>query len=271
MKRSVIIIMSMIACITALGQSVSVSPSRLFFNVEVGEYGSMEIQVTNNSTTSESFQISFADFEANGNQGKIEMMAAGESEHSCSQWLSANPSFFELGPGESRNIQVILQIPNTPEANKVKWATMIVKLAKENKGAVGDQGDKTVGLGILQTFQFVIHIFQTPPSVTFKKIEIKDFKDITSTGDLNRKISLEVENTGDAILNCASYLELTNYGTGETQRLAIKAFTILPGSQRQVVFDLPADIKRGKYSLLGVVDFGSDETIEAAEMDMQIE
>ena len=272
MKKTAFLLLGiLISSLYSIGQNVSVSPSRLYFDVEVGEYGTKEIMVTNNSGSTESFQITFADFEANGNQGKIKMMEAGESEHSCSQWLSANPAFFEIGPGESKNVKVILQLPNTPDANSVKWATMIVKLAKEKKAPGNDENDKTVGLGILQTFQFVIHIFQTPPSVTFKKLDIIDFKDISTLSDKNKRISLEVENSGDAILNCASYLELTNYGDGETKRLDIKAFTILPGTRRQVVFDLPADLKRGKYSLLGVVDYGSDETIEAAEMDLDVE
>ncbi len=251
------------------GQSVSVSPSRLYYTVSVGEYKSQIVKVTNNSDKKQSFILSFADFEAKGIKGKTAIMKQGESEHSCSKWLSATPSFFEIEAGETQDVQVLLQLPNTPDANKVRWATMNIKLAKERK-APGKNDDKTVGLGILQTFQFVIHIFQTPPTVTHKEAKIISFKEIKTANDSIRTLQIHVENTGQAIVDCASYIELTNLNTGETIREKPIAFTILPGSERLAYFVLPKKLKKGKYSILAVVDYGSDDTIQAAEMNLVV-
>ena len=197
-------------------QSVSVSPSRLYYKVGLGEYKSKKITVTNKGKIKQSFQIKLADFESPGKLGKTRLLKPGESEHSCAKWLSASPSFFELGPGETKNVEVLLQIPNIPEANKVKWAVMMIKLAKEKK--VPDNLDnKTMGMGIISTFQFAIHIFQTPPSVIFKKAEILSFKEITTDKDSVRILALLIVNTGEDIVDCASYLELTNLENGETK------------------------------------------------------
>ncbi|MBL0104597.1 MAG: hypothetical protein IPP51_13060 [Bacteroidetes bacterium] len=254
--------------LSALGQSVSISPSRLYYKSGLGEYKTQEVNVTNSSTSKQAFTITFTDFEPSGAQGKSKFMKKGESEHSCSEWLSATPSFFELEPGQTQKIQVLIQVPASPEANKVKWAAMQVKLAKERKG--GEAGDKNaIGMGITETFQFIVHIFQTPPTVVNKSANLVSFKEITQPGDSVRTLALNVENNGESILDCASYLEYTQTQTGEEQRQKPFAFTLLPGASREVKFQMPATLK-GKYSVLGVVDIGSRENVLAAELEVDM-
>src|SRR5205085_10409588 len=158
------------------------SPSRVYFKASPGETKKQTVHVTNNSDAKQSFTVTFGDFSATGTDGKTQIMKAGESEHTCSHYMNASPSFFELAPGGSQDVEVIIDLPNLPEANKVKWGTMMLKLTKEkteaNKGAKDG-----VGMGILETFQFVVHLFQTPPSVTLKQAEIDIFQDITAATD----------------------------------------------------------------------------------------
>ena len=98
---------------------------------------------------------------------------------------------------------MLLQVPTSPEANKVKWAAMRVKLTKERKS--NDIADKNaIGMGVTETFQFVVHIFQTPPTVTTKSADIIDFRESTTAQDTSRVYSMRVKNTGEAILDCAS-------------------------------------------------------------------
>lgn len=269
MKKCISVLMFVLTAFGTFAQNVSIAPSRLYYKTSIGEYKTQEVTVTNSSTTKQSFTIGFTDFEPSGVLGKSQFMKPGESPNSCSQWLTATPSFFELEPGQSQKIQVLMQVPSTPEANKVKWAAMQVKLTKEKKGS--DSKDKeAIGMGIMETFQFVVHIFQSPPTVTFKSAEIKNFSEITQATDSLRVLALRVKNNGEAILDCASYMELTNTQTGDEQRQKPFAFTLLPGSEREVKFYLPTTLTKGKYSVLGVVDYGSRENVQAAEMDLEI-
>ncbi|MBP6650377.1 MAG: molecular chaperone [Bacteroidia bacterium] len=253
----------------AKAQSVSISPSRLYYKVGMGEYKTQEINVTNNSTVRQSFTVLFSDFEPAGIEGKSRFMDAGESENSCSRWLSATPSFFEIEPGQTQKIQVLLQVPASPDANKVKWAAMRIKLTKEKKAP--DSNDKnSIGMGVNETFQFVAHVFQTPPSVTLKSAEIESFKDLAAEGERARLLVMRIRNTGEAILDCASYLEFTNLQTGEEERIKPIAFTVLPGGSREIKFTVPKTLSKGKYSVLGVVDFGSRENVQAAELQVEV-
>src|SRR5438045_1244886 len=88
--------LSIINCQLSIAQSVSVSPSRFYFKAAPGETKKQVLHVTNTSPNRQSFTISFGDFSVPGIDGKTKMLKAGESEHSCSNYMSASPSFFEL-------------------------------------------------------------------------------------------------------------------------------------------------------------------------------
>jgi len=268
MKKAFSIAGIVLAVMYAEGQSVAVSPSRLYYKVDVGDYQNQVIRVTNNSGATESFTLTFGDFEAPGSEGKSELMAAGTGKHGCSQWLSADPSYFTLEPNKTQEVRILLQVPNSPEANAVKWGYCNGQTCKEKDEALKEQEGH--GMGILQTFQFVIHIFQTPPSITYKNAEITNFQEISLPEDQTRQLMLSVKNIGDAILDCAAYVDMTSLTTGEEQRIKPFAFTVLPGGARDVKFLLPNTLKPGKYSLLGVVDYGSEAEIQAAEMELVV-
>ena len=271
MKTKLIILINLF-CLSALftnAQNASISPSRLYYKTPVGEYKVQEVSITNSSTHNQSFIVSFGDFEASGVNGKSKFMKAGESENSCSQWLSADPSFFELEAGQTKKIKVLLQVPASPDANKVKWASMLVKMANE-KGGKNESEKDAIGLGVTETFQFVIHIFQSPPSVTLKNAQIESFTEITSDKDSTRIVMLRVNNSGEAILDCVSYLEFTNLGSGIEERQKPIAYTLLPGASREIKFAVSSSLMEGKYSVLGVVDYGSRENVQAAETEIEI-
>ncbi len=253
-----------------MAQSAAVSPSRVYFNAEPGQAQTRRITVTNTSDTPQSFTVSFADFGSPGTEGKTELMEPGESVHSASNWLSASPSLIELNTGESRDVDIILQVPDSPEAARVVWSTVLVRLARERTVPPG-LGEDALGFGIMHTFQFVIHVFQTPPSVTYRNARILGFEDAGKVESGKRQVKLHVENTGDAIIDVAAYLELTNMRTGESRRERARAFTTLPGHSRIMYFTLPEDLSPGNYSILGVVDYGDRDAVIAAELDLVIE
>jgi P pilus assembly chaperone PapD len=245
--RSILTSCLTIVCFSGFAQSVSLSPSRIYFKAAPGEVKKHVVHVTNNSTTRQSFTVTFADFAAPGIEGKTQLLKAGESEHSCSRYMSASPSFFEVEPGKTQDIEVIIDLPNLPEANKVKWGTMMLKLAKEKTEANRNLKDG-VGMGIIETFQFVVHIFQTPPSVTLRQAEITNFSEVIAS-DKKRTLELITKNTGEAIIDCATYLEFTNLKTGYEQRTKPIAYTVLPEGSRLNIFYVPEYMPAGRYTV----------------------
>lgn len=237
-----------------------------------GGYKTQTIRVTNNGKKAQTFQVGFGSFSSPGIKGKTTIDST-MNEHSCAEWLSASPSFFELEPGATQEVEVLLQVPNTQDANNVRWALTMVKLARENAGNQ-DKGENVVAMEIIHTFQFLIHVFQTPPSISFKQATINSFKVDTSSIDSvsTVKLLMQVQNTGDAIIDCSGYVDLFNAKTGEEIRVrAPKGFTVLPGGIREVIYILPADLTKGTYNVLGIVDYGSDTDIAGFEIQVVIQ
>ncbi len=252
-------------------QSVSVSPSRFYYNISPGNYKSQKLRVTNNGKNVESFTVNFIDFVSNGNKGKTSIDTSATPEHGMADWLSASPSFFELQPGDSKEVEILLQLPNTPEANTVRWSLASVKLAKENTGS-SEKGENVTGMAIIPTFSFLIHLFQTPPNVTYKEVIVEKFyKDTINSTDSTLILRMSTKNVGDAIANCAPYLDMVNLKTGEKRKVTTKGFTILPDGEREISFLLPSDLTKGEYNILGIVDYGSETDIAAMELNIKIE
>lgn len=267
--RTIYAIIIMLLPLGLMAQSVSVTPSRLYYKEALGGYKSQKIRVTNTGSSNQTFQVSFNNFTSEGNRGKTQLVTDADYERGCSQWLSASPAFFELAPGVTQDVEILMQVPGVPEANKARWAVAAVKLSREKTGANNGAGNET-GMQILQTFQFLIHIFQTPPSVTYKEANIISFVQSSAASDSLQVLGMEVENSGETILDCAPYLDIVNLNTGNSQRIKNKAFTVLPGGRRAIKFYLPADLPKGKYSILGVIDYGSDSDLAGAELNIEI-
>ncbi len=269
--RLVLILSFVFPSLLGMSQSASVSPSRLYFNVSPGNYKSQKLRVTNNGTKPQTFTVNFANFNSPGNKGKSVLDTSKTSEHGMADWLTASPSFFEVAPGETKDVEILLQLPNTPDANTVRWAVASIKLARENKGQ-GEKGANITGMSIIPTFSFVIHLFQSPPNVNFKEVIVEKFyRDSINSNDSITYLIMDTKNTGDAIADCAPYLDMVNLKTGEKVNVKGKGFTILPGGIREIRFKLPTDLPKGEYNVLGIVDYDSETDVAAMELNVKIE
>ncbi|OFX73672.1 MAG: hypothetical protein A2X12_00595 [Bacteroidetes bacterium GWE2_29_8] len=270
--KTFLTLMLLLIFINTFSQDMSVSPTRLYFDNAPGETKNKTVKITNNSEQSISFNIKFSDFSATGNKGKSDISKTinEDDPNGLAKYLSVSPTFIELGPKEIKDVNVSLYLPADPESENVKWAAMSIVQTKERISPSEEKDASKMGMGIVPVMGFVIHIFQTPPSVAknidMKKAQIISFKQIYNEADSNYKFILEAENIGKAILDCASFVELTNLNTGKNQRLKPIPFTLLPNARREVIFSIPNEFPKGKYSVMGIIDYRGKE-VEAAEIE----
>jgi hypothetical protein len=112
---------------------------------------------------------------------------------------------------------------------------------------------------------FGIFVYQNPPNVKNNAVELTGY----AIDPTKKKITMKASNKGDGIGFCTYYVELLNMATGETFKIPAYTATLLPGSTREFVIELPA-LSSGSYNALGVLDFGSKEYVETAELDFAI-
>ena len=252
---------------TRKSTGVSVSPAHFHFTHKPGEIRTYDVTVNNNTSIPKQFNVNMYDFDMNG-KGKSSFLPSGQGKYSLSKWLSASPSFIELKAFEKKIIKLTVSVPNNAAGNKAAWSILMVEQVAPRKSLINTNSSATtVALGVVPTFAFGIFAYQNPPNVINNKIEFIDFQ--LKDGVKAKSLYLEVQNMGDGIAYCTSYIDLTNLDTGVQQRLKVKKFTIIPDLIRDFSFSLTG-LGKGKYLAVGVLDYENSEEIQAAKLEFEI-
>lgn len=251
---------------TGKTMGVSVSPSSLHLSIKPGTSATKEITINNATKSEKKFQLGFADYLMDETGGMMPI-TEDKQKYGLSKWITPSPSYIELKPFEKRKVKLLISIPDT--AFFAAWTICTIDEVVERKPLDAKLNKDAYGFGVYNSIGFGIYIFQNPPNVKVNNVEIRNFAVVETDGV--KKIHLTVENVGDGIGYSASYVEYANLKTGSSFRGEMKRFSVLPGNKRTLFFDIPANIEKGKYSLVGVVDFGSKEEIKAAEMEYVFE
>lgn len=246
---------------------VSVSPSSMHLNIKPGTSVVKEIRVNNSTKTKYSFNVGYCDFEM-GRNGKPVSLKQGEGKYGLSKYINVSPSYFDMNPGEEIKLKVVISIPEDSDAYRSSWTIITIDQVKDRAPLDATDRPNRLALGINPSFGFGIYVYQNPPNVKINSVVFDKF--LFQEKDGKRKVEMFVKNTGDGISYCTSYIELTNLKTGKQDKLQVKRFTILPQYFRDFYYDLPSDLPSGKYTAVGVVDFGSAEEIVAAEAEFEV-
>lgn len=251
-------------------KGVTVSPSHLKFNVDMGKMKTQTIKITNYTESIQKFKVKYNDFDISLD-GKSSFLEPGTSKYSLSELISISPTFIELEPGSAKEVSITVQIPGgTEAAAKAAWGVILIEQAEEKKVLdPGNQSGETIAFGITPVFSFGVWIYQNPPYVENNRVDIIDF--IYDSESDQKLLILSAENLGDGIAFCKAYVELTSLNTGKQLSLGGQNYTLLPGYKRIFAFKVPGTLEKGNYSAVGVLDYNSDEEIVAAELELSIE
>lgn len=247
----------------AKAQNVGAYPTTLDFRLGGGLSESQVINISNTSGKKVQFKLYLNDWVRDSMGGHI-YYRADTLSRSCSKWVALSDNFVELESGQVKQVTVKLSMPADAEATKeMKWAMLFIETVKEANAT----NDKTTQASVNNLLRIGVHIYQTPPALTNKEVKVYDLK--PSPEGLNI-YNLICQNTGDVMLECKSYLELAAISDGSKTKLDPIEFPMFPGQKRYVSFELPKNMAKGKYSVLGVVDGGEDMSLEAIESQLEV-
>ncbi len=242
------------------GQNIGIFPSILDFHVAPNQSETQNINLSNSSNQKLQFRLYLNDW-LRDTTGGHEYMEPNTISRSCAKWVSLSKSFVELEPGQSTQVGVKLQVPDS--VKEMKWAMLFVETVQEKK----DDKSKAAKTSINNIMRIGVHIYETPPGLTQKQVKVEDFKLLDPK---NRIYRLICKNTGEVMLTCNAYLELASLATSKRTKVEVPEFPMFPQQTRYVDFKLPADLAKGKYSSLAVIDAGEDMAPEAAEQTIEI-
>lgn len=279
----------------AQDEGLRFSPAKLFFKLGANQSGMQKVAIINNSRT-QTFILegSFQDWERDSLAKKI-YFPAGTLPHGLSKYLKLSPSTITLAPGESKTVDVSLQLPQGADTMVGNSMLMLTQL-KENK-LLSDLKQKKAMMNIF--FQLAIHVYNEPAQFTIKNMEIEDLqlvakalnakdaqkdsaiyhptasKDSSKKSDtlLSKNYSIKgyLHNTGELITEGNFRLELLHQTSSKEFKLVPIPFNCFPAAKFITVQALPNDLPKGKYTATAIVDFGTDQELKVAETQIILE
>jgi hypothetical protein len=248
-------------------RGVSVSPASIRFSVKSGSSQSKSIKITNDTDATKTFKIFSTNYLAEDiNREASSSTPPADYKYGLTKWLYITPSLVTLKPGEKATVNILLDVPAGAEYEHAAWSLITIDEIKERQELnIPNTGDQVMGMGILPSMGFGIFTYQNPPNLKSNSVELVGYRLDTE----QKNIYMRATNKGNGIAFSTYYIELLNMASGETIKIPVQTATILPGATREFKIILPP-LPSGSYNALGVLDFGSKEYVETAELDFAV-
>lgn len=251
-------------CFFATAQRISIQPSVLDFRVGPSAQQTQSVRITNLSDKKLAFQAYLADW-LRDSTGSHQYFRPDTLSRSCASWVQLDRNFIEVEPGGSSELLVRMNPPADPsKVNEMKWAMLFVQGADEKN--TEDPSSKQLQTQVKEILRVGVHIYETPPALHKKTVSLYSF---APTAEKN-VYEVAMKNTGDLMLQCKAQIELTDPANGNTYRTEKIEFPIFPGGTRKAKIPLPADLPKGKYSALAIIDLGEDAPLEGVERMVEV-
>lgn len=262
LKYIFIFLLGSIQIIPALSQTgISVTPPRVYFGTNPGESRREQITITNVSKSHRlDLGISLNDWQYS-REGDNIILPADTLSTSSASWVSfEDDSYFSLGPGEKKNIGVVINRPADATHEDVYTAMLFVT----QLNPIDDIDSK--GAQIKVAIRSGIKLFVRSNHARNVALNIYDgFYDKEQ-----KRLAIAFTNEGNVWANGDLRTELLNNRTGETIRLESAVFYTMPNDDRLQFVPLPKALPAGSYTATILLDPGNN-IIEAAEIEFEHE
>ncbi|MEJ2884483.1 hypothetical protein [Pedobacter sp. GR22-6] len=247
----------------SFAQGISVSPSRLFFKGLPGETVTQVITFSNTSKTEMNFISSIKDWNRDST-GLKQYYPGGQLSSSNAKWLALSSNSVSLAPGETKEINLNLKIPNDSTSNRLSNSMLFFTQVKAQKSSA-----RTANMGVDILFEMGIQVYHIPEGLSAGELEFLAFEERsqTNSADTTRKMAVKIKNTGSINKDAYVRFELTNTSSGEEIQMKPVAIAMLPNAEQWVNLNLPAKLK-GKYLVVAILDAGSQYDLKVAEKEI---
>ena len=199
------------------------------------------------------------------NRAAADSKTAEDFKFGLTKWTYITPAVFTLKPKEKMSVNVLIDIPMGSENLHAAWSIIVVEEVKQRQALDITPGVEAVGMGILPTMGFGIFVYQNPPGIPPTEVALTSY---TISSD-KQSFIINAKNLGEGIGFCTYYFELMNMATGKIEKISPAQATILPGVSREFKVIIPP-LPSGSYNAMVVLDYGSKEMVESAELDFAI-
>lgn len=251
------IILLFLSLTVSFSQDFEVAPVKLNYDCEPGEIQTKIMTIRNHDVQKHQFSLSISDM-------KLDSVKTSSSK-SCKDWLTINPSFFDVNPNDKVEVKVIMQVP--PGESSTRGAIIHVSATEEQNAL---SADKQMRSAIKVSPRVTVKVIQSPKSNTNYKGAISNLKEITQAKDTVRIFQVKISNPGDKMLDTKVYLVLSNLQTAKEIKAIPKNSSLFPGTSQILQLFMPKNVPPGKYSLAAILDYGNNSSLEAVQMNVEV-
>lgn len=246
-----------------LAQSISMSPTRLFFTGNPGEKISKTVTLNNSSDKDYVFNLNYKDWAREEDGNKV-YFNAGTSKASNAAWVSTLENSVTVPAKSTKEIVVTMQIPANASKSVVTNSMLFFTQLPQQT----DQAKVQNGIGIITLFEVGLHIFYTPPGNNIKSLDITNIAEVSTENTANRKVAVSIHNDGNTINDATVEFELTNTDTGKEIKLPAVSISMMPDTNQVVQFSLPENIS-GNFLGVAIIKMAGSNDLRVGEKNFK--
>lgn len=242
--------------ITRAGVTLGVDQAELITDLVPGEKRVLKLKVSNSGTDATPVTVYTEDWQINRGEPDFNNQTHARA---LGRRVTVSPASFDLAPGASREVTVVLDPGSEPFAAGSYWSAVFVQNARLAPAPVTA---KTEGLGAQMRVIERIGVLLFADSVPEAKPLPADIA-ITDIKRTPAGLDVTVKNPSPYMrLANAATVSLTPFAGGATQKIPLHSFRLLPGSSQDVAVALPAAADGiGRTSVLAVIDYGAKDLV----------
>ncbi len=265
-KDFLILLVLLFGYMTTYAQTgITIGPPRVYFTADAGQSQTEKITVSNPSKDyTMELAVSYEDWQYSA-EGENILFPKGTLATSVADWLSTSETYFQLKPGESKDLFVTINIPSLYQAvDSVPVKTGMLYVTQLNPRQGVDQNGANIRIAIRSG----IKVYQRSSKSTHALIDLVNIEYIHGE---NKGLLLSYNNNGTIWADGQISVEILNPETGEKSSIAKIPFYSMPFDQRKQFVSLPADFKKGSYIASFIVSYGDKNLIKVGELEFDYE
>jgi len=249
-----------------MAQTISFSPTRIFFKGNPGETLSEVITVSNSGKSTYEFIVHLQDWKRDSLGNKV-YAPMGTLPASNAKNIRLSETAIKLAPGEKRNFEVGITIPQEKEqgfGNCMLFFTQTNAQVTEPKGKAG--------IGVKMSLEFGIQLFSIADGLKNGDLNFLafDYHPADVSGKGHGRLAVKFENTGEINKDGFLRFELTHKTTGAEIKAKPIPITIMPADFQWIYYLMPETLPEGEYLVVAILDAGDHHNLKVAEKNIYV-
>lgn len=217
---------------------IGLTPPRLALFAPAGGTVTATFSVLTSAATEQAVEAAASDWFLDV-AGDIAFVPPGTAPHSAAGWLTLESDAFSLEPSGSRELRLEVAVPEDAEGTHHAMVFFTVVPPPTDAPGVGVTTTTRVGLTVYVTVagtersgSELVDLYQPEPGT----------------------LAAVVVNTGNTVMRLGGVLELRNEDGAVVHQMPVPDVPVLRETEREVRFELPADLEAGFYVVLALIE-----------------